>query len=178
MTKIAPPAGDALNDYYKSYAKYVEDEDLLAALSKQSLSTLNWLNALPDKIEDHSYQEGKWKLKEVVGHLCDSERIFAYRAMRFARNDKTELPGFDEKSYTPESDYGTRTLKDIIEEWKTIRSATISLFSSMSEQAIDRSGLANGVMVSPRIILFFIIAHERHHLQVMKDRYLTTANAL
>jgi hypothetical protein len=178
MKRISPPALDRLDDYYRSYSKYIPEDDLLAALHMQSLSTVNWLNSLPERIENHRYQDGKWMLKEVIGHLCDTERILSYRALRFARNDNTTLPGFDENSFVRDSGFAARTLRDIVDEWKSIRSATISLFSSMSEEAADRSGIANGSPVSPRILLYFLLAHERHHIQIMKDRYLTTVGAV
>ena len=173
--KILAPSFENLNDYYKSYWKYLKEEDVLSALVEQGDTTMKWLNSLPEKAGDYVYAEGKWMIKEVIGHLSDAERILSYRAMRFARNDKTLLPGFDENNFVSESNYRSRTLKDISQEWKTVRSATISLFSSMTDEIADRMGSANDVSVSPRIILYFILCHERHHIEVIKERYLTSA---
>ena len=175
MKKLSPPSFEALNDYYKTYWNLLNDTDLISALIEQGVNTMAELSSLPDGAERFAYAEGKWMIKEVIGHLCDTERILSYRALRFARNDKTSLQGFNENSFTSESNYRDRTLKDIREEWKTVRAATISLFSSMTDEIADRKGSANGVSVSPRVILYFILVHERHHLQVIRERYLTTA---
>jgi uncharacterized damage-inducible protein DinB len=175
MKKMSPPTFEELNDYYKSYWNLLKDDDLLSALTEQGVNTMANLSSLPGEAENFAYADGKWMLKEVIGHLCDTERILSYRALRFARNDKTSLPGFDDNNFTRESNYRDRTLKDIREEWKTVRAATISLFSSMTDEIADRKGDANGVRVSPRVILYFILVHERHHLQVIKERYLSTA---
>ncbi len=173
--KLFPPSFDKLNDYYKTYWKYLKEDDLLLALAEQGNVTMKWLTSLTENLENYAYADGKWMIKEVIGHLCDTERILSYRALQFARNDKTLLPGFDENNFIIESNFRSRTLKDIIQEWKTVRSATISLFSSMTDEIADRPGSANGVIVSPRIILYFILCHERHHTEVIKERYLTTA---
>lgn len=169
--KFDPPSFEKLNDYYKSYWKYLKDEDILEALKKQGENTMEWLSSVSTDKENYAYSEGKWMIKEVIGHLCDTERILAYRALRFSRNDKTPLTAFDEKSFIEESNFRNRSLKNICEEWKTIRASTLSLFTSMTDEIADRIGIANGVHVSPRIILYFILVHERHHLQVIKDKY-------
>jgi uncharacterized damage-inducible protein DinB len=175
MIKIAPPTADLLNEYYRTYIKYAKEEDMLQAIIDEGKITQEWLSKIPADMENVAYAEGKWKLKEVVGHICDAERILAYRALRFSRNDQTSLPGFDENSYTNESSFKDRTLKDIAAELKTVREATISLFSSMTAEVIDRKGIANNMNVSPRIILYFVLTHERHHKQIIKDRYLSSA---
>jgi uncharacterized damage-inducible protein DinB len=175
MIKISPPSPDLLDNYYKSYMKYAVEDDMLRAITDEGRITQEWLSKIPGDMENLIYAEGKWMLKEVVGHICDAERILAYRALRFARNDQTSLPGFDENLYTKESFYKTRTLKDIAAEYKTVRDSTISLFASMREETIDRKGIANNTTVSPRIILYFILTHERHHKQIIKDRYLSSA---
>ena len=176
MQTISPPSIQSLNEYYRTYWKYLNDTDILSALDKQLITTMEWLKTMPANIENFAYADGKWMVKEVIGHLCDTERILSYRALRFARNDHTELPGFDENSFMDESNFRDRSLNDISEEWKTVRAATISLFSSMTDEIADRTGNANGVEVSPRIILFFILVHERHHVEVIKERYLNAIN--
>lgn len=173
--KLLAPSFEKLDDYYKSYWKYLKEEDVLSALMEQGDITMKWLTSVPEEVENYRYADGKWMLKEVIGHLCDTERILSYRALRFARNDKTLLAGFDENDFVRESNFQGRALKEISQEWKTIRSATISLFSSMTDEIADRTGNANGIVLSPRIILYFILVHERHHIQVIKERYLSTA---
>ena len=175
MKKLSAPSFDSLSDYYKSYWKYVNEDDILAALAEQMEITKHWLDDVPEQVENYMYADGKWMLKEVIGHLCDTERILSYRALRFSRNDKTSLTKFDENSFMAESNFRLRSLKDIADEWETVRSATITLFSSMTDEMADRMGNVEGLSVSSRIILYFILAHERHHLQIIKERYLTTA---
>lgn len=169
--KFAPPTFENLNDYYKSYWKYLKDDDIFEALKSQGDKTMDWLSSIEADKENYAYLEGKWMVKEVIGHLCDTERILAYRALRFSRNDKTPLTLFDENSFIKESNFRNRSLKNICDEWKTIRAATISLFNSMTDVIADRIGIVNDVRVSPRIVLYFILVHERHHLQVIKDKY-------
>jgi hypothetical protein len=170
---ILAPAFENLNTYYQSYWNHLSPgEDMLKALADQQIATEKWLSLLPEHAGELVYQPGKWMLKEVIGHLCDAERILSYRALRFARFDDTELHGFDENDFTRASNYAARTLSDISHEWNTIREATITLFTNMSPEALDHTGVANGTKVTPRIILYFILVHQRHHLQIIKDRYL------
>lgn len=173
--KITAPPFESLNDYYKTYWKYLNEEDVLSALAKQGDVTMKWLFSISEMTANFAYAEGKWMIKEVIGHLSDTERILSYRALQFARNDNRPIPGFDENKFIMESNFRDRTLKDISMEWQTVRAATISLFSSMTHEIVDRTGFANGLVVSPRIILFFIYCHERHHTEVIKERYLTKA---
>ena len=175
MIKFSPPDIKQLNDYYKSYWKYLKEDDLLSALSEQAKSTMDFLSTVPLGTENFSYADGKWMLKEVIGHLSDTERILSYRALRIARNDKTNLSSFDENIFIAESNFRSRTLKDILNEWNTVRASTLSLFSSMTEEIVDRSGKANSHVMTPRNILYFILVHERHHLEVIKERYLSSA---
>ncbi len=175
MIKIFPPEASQLNDYYKTYLKYVQNDDMLQALIEEGNRTQEWISTIPSSSEDYAYADGKWMIKEVIGHLCDSERILSYRALRFARNDHTPLAGFDENTYMIQSNFKKRSLRAIADEWRTVRAATISLFSSMDEENIDRKGTANNAIVSPRILLYFILVHEKHHKQVIKDRYLSSA---
>jgi hypothetical protein len=136
---------------------------------------MSFLSSLGQGEENYAYAEGKWMLKEVVGHVSDTERVLSYRALVFARNDKTPLAPFNEDEYIKQSNFRSRTLKDIMEEWKTVRAATLSLFNSMDDEMADRTGIANGMDLNARSILYFILVHERHHLQIIKERYLTTA---
>jgi uncharacterized damage-inducible protein DinB len=172
MTSITPPAFSDLSDYYQSYQKYLTENDLLSALKDQTNKSHEFLSGISSEMENFRYAEGKWMIKEVAGHLCDTERILTYRALRFSRNDKTELSSFDENSYVENSNFRNRTLNDISRERKHVRLATLDLFSTMTEQQLDNWGKANNVRVSPRNILYFILVHERHHIQVINDKYL------
>lgn len=170
--KISKPSPSELSGYYQSYLHYVPEDDLMQLLKEQKTVIENFTAAIPHAKETFRYAEGKWMLKEVVGHLLDSERILSYRALCVARNDKTPLPGFDENSYTPNSNYKDRTLKNIAEELLAVRTATILLFENMIPEMLDRKGVANNSDVTVRGILFFVVAHARHHLKVISERYL------
>lgn len=145
---------------------------MLDVLIKEKDVIQKFLQSIPESKASSAYADGKWLLKEVVGHLCDTERILSYRALRISRNDKTPLPGFDENEYTPNSNYKTRSLSNIAEEFKSIRESSITLFNNMNEDMFDRKGITNNSEVCVRNLLFFIVAHERHHLKVIQERYL------
>ena len=170
--KIHLPNPNTLSEYYKGYLKYITEDDLLDALTQQKDNTYRFLKSIPAEKESYRYQEGKWMLKEVAGHLCDTERILAYRALRFSRTDKTALNSFDENLYVPNSNHANLGLQLISEEKKSISDSSIHLFKNMTEEMIDRLGTASNLSVSVRALLFFIVAHERHHLKVISEKYL------
>lgn len=170
--KIHLPNPNTLSEYYKGYIKYITEDDLLDAITQQKDNTYRFLKSIPTEKESYKYQKGKWMLKEVVGHLCDTERILAYRALRFSRTDSTPLHSFDENLYVPNSNHANISLKLISEEKKSISDSSIHLFKNMTEEMIDRSGTASNLSVSVRALVFFIVAHERHHLKVISENYL------
>jgi hypothetical protein len=169
---VRKPSPAELSDYYRTYLKYVPENDLLSSLKKQSDEMELFFSSVPGGMETMQYAEGKWMLKEVAGHLCDTERILAYRALRISRNDTIPLHGFDENNYTLDSNYKSRILKNILEEFIAVRKANILLFENMNEEMFDRKGVANDSEVSVRGLLFFIVAHARHHMGVIRERYL------
>lgn len=158
--------------YFDTYLKAVPENDLLAALEQSKTTMLQLLNSIPHAKGDYSYAEGKWTVKEVLIHVLDSERIFNYRALCFARNDKTELPGFDEDAYTPNSGADGRSLVSIANEFEAVRASTIALFNSFTDEMMQRRGLANRNAVSVRALGFIIAGHANHHVKVIKERYL------
>ena len=125
---IQKPVAEELSAYYQSYLKYVTEDDMLEALKIQKDKSRAFLNSIPESKSTFAYAPGKWKLKEVVGHLCDTERILSYRALRISRNDRTPLSGFEEKEYVPNSNYASRTLANIGEEYKAVGDSTIAPF--------------------------------------------------
>ena len=169
---ISKPSPESLSGYYKTYLKYVPEDDLLIALIGQKSEMEIFFKSISPEKENFQYAAGKWVLKEVAGHLCDTERILTYRALRFSRNDTHPLEGFDENEYALQSNYKSRSLNNILEELLAIRQSTIMLFQNMSEEMLDRKGTANSTEVTVRGLLFFIIAHARHHMGVIKERYL------
>ncbi len=169
---IVKPTIDSLSEYYKSYFDYVPETEMMKALIEQKELTEVYLKSIPVEKESFRYADEKWMLKEVVGHLCDTERILSYRALRFSRNDSTELSAFSENDYVPNSNHAQINLEALIAEKSAIRNSTIMLFKNMNNKMIDRTGNANKISVSVQSILFFIIAHERHHLKVIKEKYI------
>jgi len=172
MIGTSRPAADEFAPFYASYvARVADDEDVLAALTNQLHEILARLAEIPESQGEHRYAPGKWSIKEVVGHLADSERIFAYRALRFARGDRTALPGFDENEYVPAMAAAARTLADHIAEWGDVRRATLSLFRHLPADAWQRRGPASGKPVSVRALAYIIAGHVRHHVEVLETRY-------
>ena len=169
---IHKPSPSGLSDYYKTYQHYIPEDDLMLVLVEQKDYFKKLFDDVPAAKESFQYAPGKWMLKEVAGHVCDTERILCYRALRIARNDKLPMEGFDENEFTLEANYKTRSLKNISEELLTVRQSSILLFQNMDEQMLDRKGTANKNEVSVRGLLFFITAHARHHMKVIQERYL------
>jgi uncharacterized damage-inducible protein DinB len=170
MSPIALPAADEHAPYYGKYVALV-GPDALAALESQARSTAAFLAATPESLGNHRYAEGKWSVKEVIGHLADGERVFAYRALRIARADKTELPGFEENDYVPAGKFDRRTLADMAAEFASVRAATLSLVRSFDDEALARRGSANQTPVSVRALVAIIAGHELHHLALLRERY-------
>ena len=158
--------------HYATYINKVKGDDLLAHLIDGEQALVAFIESVPHDRLDYRYQEGKWNIKEILVHLIDAERIFSYRALRFARNDKAELAGFDENDYVPESDARNRALPDIIREYKAMRQATIELYKSFSDEVLLRKGKASGYDISVRALGYTIAGHEIHHAGVIRERYL------
>ncbi|MFT3886091.1 MAG: DinB family protein [Flavobacteriales bacterium] len=158
--------------YYQGYIATATGHDLFAALDHAAAGIHRYMDALPADRHAYRYAPGKWSVKEVLQHLVDTERIFAYRALRFARNDSTPLPGFDENTYVPEARSDARQLAGILREHDAVRAATIELFRGLDAQGMMRSGIANGKPISVRAIGWTIAGHAMHHLGVLRERYL------
>lgn len=159
--------------YYGKYIALVPEDDAIQALESQLTEGLALFKSIPESKGEHRYGPDKWTIKEVVGHLIDGERVFAYRALRFARNDRTDLPGFDETTYVPAGGFGRRTLADLIGEWELVRRANLAMFRGLDAEAWKRQGAANGSPISVRALAFVIAGHGRHHMGILRERYLT-----
>ena len=166
------PKADEHNPYYSKYVALVPDDGISIDkhLAVQHHETIDALRKAKAK-GDYAYGPDKWTVKEVIGHMCDTERIFAYRALRFSRGDSTELPGFDENTYVAHSNFKSRTMDDLLEELWAVRAATLSLAKHVPEPAMSLRGSANGSPVTVRALLYIIAGHERHHLGILKERY-------
>src|SRR5499427_10576620 len=149
MLKIPKPRPEEHAEYYARYIRLVGD-DALAALRAQSAATPRMLSGLSEAQAMHRYAPGKWSVKEVVGHVIDGERVFAYRALRIARADATPLPGFDENAWVPVGHFDRRSMPDLVSDYQTVRAATVALFSSLDDEALVRLGTANNQPVSVR----------------------------
>ncbi|HUQ33495.1 MAG TPA: DinB family protein [Pyrinomonadaceae bacterium] len=158
--------------YYGKYTALVPEGDIINTLESQLNETLSILRGLSEKQGDFVYAPGKWSLKEVVGHILDTERIFGHRAFRFARADATPLPGYEQDDYVRAGNFGSRSLKDLIDELELVRRATISMFRSLDEEAWLRRGVANENEVSVRALAYILAGHETHHMGIIRERYL------
>jgi hypothetical protein len=159
-------------EYYGPYIRMVPDGDISTILKNQFESTSNFFKALPEERGEHAYAPDKWTIKEVIGHLMDAERVFAYRALRIGRNDPTPLPGFEENDYVAAGNFKSRALADLVEELGTVRLATVELFRRFGEKEMQRRGTANQKQVTTRAIAYIIAGHELHHTHIVKTRYL------
>jgi uncharacterized damage-inducible protein DinB len=158
--------------YYEKYISLVPEGDVVAALGRQLDNTLSLLRGLSEAQADSRYASDKWSIKEVIGHIIDTERIFGHRAFRFARNDQTPLPGFEQNDYVREADFGNRRLGDLAEELEHVRRSNLHLFRSLDDMAWLRRGIANNNEVSVRALAHIIAGHETHHIQIIQTRYL------
>jgi len=165
----------APDEYAPAFAGYVgaigEHEDILQALGRQHADFLAWLGRLPPTRGDHRYAPDKWSIKEVVGHLSDTERVFAYRALRIGRGDPTPLPGYDDQAYVPEQRAADRALADLAEEWGAVRGATLTLLRNLPPAGWTRIGVASDHPASVRALAYVIAGHVRHHFEVLEARY-------
>lgn len=159
-------------DYYGNYIPLVKQEDINVALAQNWNDVKAFVAGIPKEKEDYAYAEGKWTIKQVILHLVDTERIFSYRALRFARKDPQQPLPYDENKYADNADVSNRTLADIMDEFETMRKASSSLYKSFSEEALLRSGATYIGNTTPLAIGFTICGHVIHHLNVIKERYL------
>jgi uncharacterized damage-inducible protein DinB len=166
------PAPGEYNPYYDRYIARVPDGDLIEILARQADETLAVLQNLPDNAADYAYAEGKWSIKELIGHVCDAERIFSYRLLRIGRGDETPIEGFDENAYAPAGQFGARTLASLLEEFAAVRAATITLIAGLPTEGWLQTGTANDNPVSARAIAYIMAGHELHHREILLTRYL------
>lgn len=170
--KTSDLSASEYNPFYHNYILSAGDNTLLSELERGKDELISFIENVPDEKLGYAYADGKWTLAELLVHVLDAERVFQYRALRFARNDETALAGFDQDIYVPQSNAGKRTKKDILEEYKTVRESTLSLFRSFSDEVLKRVGVASGSEMSTGAMGFVICGHQAHHLRIIKERYL------
>jgi len=160
--------------YYHRYIKEAEGNDVIVVMKKQTPALLRFLRSIPPAKRNYRYAKGKWTIKELLQHMIDSERVFAYRALCFARKDKTPLPSFDENLYGDTAKAAKRDWKDMIEELKAVRRSTELLFGSFDKIQMNESGTANSNSFSVLAIGYILAGHMNHHVRVIKERYLAS----
>lgn len=166
------PATTEYATYYERYVSLVPEGDILDTLRRQLESTLELLRGIDEEKSDSRYAEGKWSIKELVGHVTDGERIFGYRALRFARGDETPLPGFEQDDYVSNGNFADYSLSELAAEFELVRLANLSLFRHLDEAAWERSGEASENLVSVRALAYLLAGHEAHHMRILRERYL------
>ncbi len=166
------PDLDSIPPFYKKYVEHVKEFDLLPILDHSNKQLLTLLGTIPEEKGTFRYAPGKWSIKELLCHMMDAERIFAYRALRFARNDNTPLHGFEENDYAPEANAHGRSIRQIAEEMERLRKSTLDLFTSFTPGMLTRKGSANNTELSVLNLGYIIPGHETHHRIVLKERYL------
>jgi len=179
MKSISPPSPDEYADFYAGYIQYASArDDVLAALLKQIEEIKSSLEGLTDKQALFRDAPKEWSIKEVVGHLNDVERVFAYRLLCISRNDTGPLPGMDQDDYVREAGYDKYLLGDLIAEFEHLRNANILAIKNMTDDAVDRRGTASGFPVSVRALVYMLVGHVDHHMASLQEKYLPVAVAL
>lgn len=158
--------------FNSTYIKAANDKTLIEGLIEGLPQLVDFIKNVPAEKLEYRYAEGKWTIKDIVLHMIDTERIFAYRALRISRGDKTPLPGFNENDYVPFAFANSRSIESLLSEFETVRKATISFFESLNEEQLLFMGTASNTAISVRAIGFIITGHQNHHLRVISERYL------
>ncbi len=165
------PQPDEFGQFYQKYIDTVSD-DVLLELEDQGKNFPAFIRSIPQDKADFAYAEGKWTVKELIGHMIDTERIMAYRALRIGRNDKTPLPGFEENAYVANASFSTRSLSEFASEFEVLRNSNLFLFKSFNNEELARVGMASNYPISAKALLFICAGHLNHHVRILKERYL------
>jgi len=172
VIRTSRPEATEYAPYYGGYVGHVPTGDVVETLSTQGEGTLAFLRTISEEASLARYAPGKWSIREVVGHIIDAERIFTYRALRFARNDETALASFDENAYITNASFDDRTLASLSDEFEAVRRATVLLFASLNATEWMRRGIASNNAMSVRALAWVTAGHELHHVGIVKTRYL------
>ena len=168
---MSRPGRDEYAEYYGRYIDKVPDGDVIAMLESQGNTTQKLLASVGEENAGYRYEPGKWSIKQVIGHITDSERVFAYRLVEIARGEKQPLPGFDQDEYMETANFDARSLAELAEGLASTRHATLTLIRSLDDEAWNRRGVASDNPVSARALAWIIAGHERHHAGILRDRY-------
>ena len=159
-------------EFYHGYISKVKEDDLMTGLRSSTKGLFDLLKSIPPEKYDYRYAEGKWTIKEVVQHMLDGERVFTYRALRFARKDETPLPGFDENLFAQTANADKRSWSDLVEEFAALRRASEIMFASFEDEQLNSSGVASERPIYVLGIGYVVAGHVNHHCQIIKERYL------
>ncbi len=158
--------------FYESYIKLASGQPIMRKLKSQLNSIDDFLADIPPAKYDYAYAEGKWTVKQVISHLIDTERVMTYRMLRIARNDQTDLPGYDQDLIVANTDIDKYTYSDLVDELVMLRQANLFFFKSLSDEDLKKKGTANGNVVSAGALLFIVYGHIEHHFNILKELYL------
>ena len=159
-------------EFYGNYVSLVTEDEIVSALENQVGELEKNFSEISEEKGSFAYSEGKWTIKELLGHIIDGERVFSYRALRFSRNDAAPLAGFEENFYVANSNFGNRTLADLVEEFSLLRRSNVIFFKTLSEDAWLRTGVASDNSISVNALAYISVGHVRHHLNILRERYL------
>ncbi|MGC2248651.1 MAG: DinB family protein [Terriglobales bacterium] len=171
-TGIHRPEPTEYDPYYERYISLVKTDDIIATLHKQAQQTRDLLGKVSPDQSEFRYAAGKWSVKEVLGHVNDTERIMSYRVLRIARGDQTPIEGYEQDDYVVAGKFSRRTMDDLLQEFMTIRNATIELIRHIDQESAERRGTANNKQISARAIIYVIAGHELHHRRILEEKYL------
>jgi hypothetical protein len=169
---IAQPDPSEYPEYFRRYTRLVPDGDVLELLDRQGAETVSLLSGLSEEQALYRYAPEKWSVKQVIGHLSDTERVFTYRALRFSRNDATPLPGFEENDFVAGANFDERPFPEVLDEFSSVRAASLTFYRSLIQELAQRRGGANELEFSVRSVPYIVAGHERHHVRVLRERYL------
>ena len=172
LAAIQRPQPSEYDPYYERYISLVKGEDMGATLQKQAQQTRDLLGKLTTEQSEFRYAAGKWSVKEVLGHMNDTERIMSYRVLRIARGDQTPIEGYEQDDYVAAGKFSRRTMDNLLQEFMTIRNATIQLIRHLDEETATRRGTANNKPISARAVVYVIAGHELHHRRILEEKYL------
>ncbi len=166
------PSREEYPEYYSQYVERPEECEVVASLVESGESTAAFFTELGEERSQMRYAPDKWSLKELLGHVMDTERIFAYRALALSRGDKTPLPGFEQDPYIENAGFDERDLSELLVEYRAVRAATVSLFASFTAEQAERTGTISGFPFVACTIPWLLLGHELHHMDVVRERYL------
>lgn len=172
LQTISRPEKNEYAEYYETYVSLVGDGSILEVLKQNKIETQKILAEISEEKSHFRYAEGKWSIKELLGHIIDTERIFAYRALRFARADETPIEGFDQDPYIENANFDNCKFTDLIAEFALIRDSNILMLQNFPSEAWTRSGIASENPVTVRALAYMLAGHEKHHINILKERYL------